>query len=78
MTFLTIDSLNIPAVQAIERTNDTLSVDLSDGRTIAVPLPWYPRLLHGSSTERQDWRLIANAEGIHRNQLGEDISYFSR
>ncbi|PSN19356.1 DUF2442 domain-containing protein [filamentous cyanobacterium CCP5] len=74
MTSLTIDSLDIPTVQAIEMTDDTLSVDLSDGRTISVPLAWYPRLLHGSIIERENWRLIANGEGIHWNQLDEDIS----
>jgi hypothetical protein len=43
-----IDLLDIPTIQGIEITDDTLSVDLSDGRTISVPLAWYPRLLHGS------------------------------
>lgn len=74
MTSLTIDLLDIPKIQAIKITDDTLSVDLSDGRTISVPLAWYPRLLHGSMEERQDWRLISNGEGIHWNQLDEDIS----
>lgn len=74
MTSLTIDSLEIPRVQAIEITDDTLSVDLSDGRTISVPLAWYPRLLHSSIAERENWRLIANGEGIHWDQLDEDIS----
>lgn len=74
MTSLTIDLLDIPKIQAIKITDDTLSVDLSDGRTISVPLAWYPRLLHGSMEERQDWRLISNGEGIYWNQLDEDIS----
>lgn len=74
MTSLTIDSLDIPKIQAIEITDDAISVDLSDGRTISVPLAWYPRLLHGSTEERQNWRLIGNGKGIHWNQLDEDIS----
>ncbi|MGB5972421.1 MAG: DUF2442 domain-containing protein, partial [Nodosilinea sp.] len=61
-------------IQAIEVTDDTLSVDLSDGRIISLPLAWYPRLLHGSIEERQNWRLIGNGECIHWNQLDEDIS----
>lgn len=69
-----IDLLDLPTIQAIEITDDTLSVDLSDGRTISVPLAWYPRLLHGSTEERQDWRLIGKDKGIHWNQLDEDIS----
>jgi Protein of unknown function (DUF2442) len=55
-------------------TDDTLSVDLSDGRTISVPLAWYPRLVHGRSKERNGWRLIARGRGIHWPDLDEDIS----
>lgn len=55
-------------------TDDTLSVELSDGRTIAVPLAWYPRLAHATSKERSSWRLIAGGRGIHWPQLDEDIS----
>jgi hypothetical protein len=51
-----------------------LTVHLSDGRTISVPLAWYPRLVHGNSEERSDWRLIGRGEGIHWPQLDEDIS----
>jgi hypothetical protein len=55
-------------------TEDTLSVDLLDGRTIAVPLAWFPRLLHGTRKERTNWRLIARGEGIHWPDLDEDVS----
>jgi hypothetical protein len=55
-------------------TDDSLSVDLSDGRTILVPLAWYPRLLHGSIEERNDYRFIGEGSGIHWHQLDEDIS----
>ena len=62
------------SIQSVEITGDTLSVDLVDGRTISVPIAWYPRLLQGSAEERQDWRFIGNGAGIHWNQLDEDIS----
>jgi hypothetical protein len=74
MTSLTIDLLEVPKIQTIDITDDTLSVDLSDGRTISVPLAWYPRLLYGSVEERNSWRLIGGGDGIHWNQLDEDIS----
>jgi hypothetical protein len=74
MTSLTIELLEIPTIQQVTVTDDTLSADLSDGRTIAVPLAWYPRLLHGSIAQRNDWRLIGSGNGIHWNQLDEDIS----
>lgn len=55
-------------------TDDTLAVDLADGRTISVPLAWYPRLLHGTQEERNSWRFIGDKEGIHWPDLDEDIS----
>jgi hypothetical protein len=54
--------------------NTTLSVDLSDGRTLSVPIAWYPRLLHASEIERDEWRLIGKGQGIHWEMLDEDIS----
>jgi Protein of unknown function (DUF2442) len=74
MTSLTIELSEIPMIQRVTVTDDTLSSDLSDGRTISVPLAWYPRLLHGSIEERNDWRFIGSGSGIHWNQLDEDIS----
>jgi hypothetical protein len=55
-------------------TDDTLAVDLTDGRTLLVPLIWYPRLWHGTPEERENWRLIGDGEGIHWPELDEDIS----
>ncbi|HEV7377224.1 MAG TPA: DUF2442 domain-containing protein [Pyrinomonadaceae bacterium] len=55
-------------------TDDTLAVDLNDGRTISVPLAWYPRLLNGTPEERRNWRFIGDKEGIHWPDLDEDIS----
>lgn len=60
--------------QSVTLSDDSLTVELEDGRTISVPLAWYPRLLHGSQTERNNWRLIGKGEGIHWPDLDEDIS----
>ena len=54
--------------------DDALVVELDDGRTLSVPLAWYPRLLHGTPAERGEWRLIGRGEGIHWPGLDEDIS----
>ena len=74
MTSLMIELLEIPKIQKVTITDATLSADLSDGRTISVPLVWYPRLLNASVEERNNWRFIADGEGIHWTQLDEDIS----
>ena len=55
-------------------SDDVLAVDLADGRTITVPLAWFPRLAHGTPAERANWRLIGSGEGIHWPDLDEDIS----
>jgi hypothetical protein len=53
---------------------ETLSIDLEDGRTIAVPTAWYPRLLQATPEERNNWRLIGKGQGIHWDEIDEDIS----
>jgi hypothetical protein len=58
----------------VEVSEDTLAVELADGRTIAAPLAWYPRLAHATAEERASWRLIAGGRGIHWPALDEDIS----
>jgi len=60
--------------QNLAITDDSLVVDLSDGRSITVPLAWYPRLQHGTPEERNNWRWIGDREGIHWPNLDEDIS----
>jgi hypothetical protein len=55
-------------------TEDTLSVDLVDGRTISVPLAWYPRLLHATSKQRQNWQICGGGYGIHWPNIDEDLS----
>lgn len=64
----------VPVAEGVTVTEDTLSVDLSDGRTISVPLAWYPRLMHGLQKERDNWRLTGKGYGIHWEDLDEDIS----
>ena len=67
---------DLPGARAVDVkvTQDELTVQLEDGRTLAVPLVWYPRLLHGSKRERDRWRFIGRGIGIHWSALDEDIS----
>ena len=67
-------NIEVPFAQRVTVTEDTLTVDLSDGRTVSVPLGWYPRLVHATDNERKNWRLIGRGEGIHWPDLDEDIS----
>ena len=55
-------------------TDDILAVELADGRTISVPLAWYPRLVHGTAEERDRWELHADDQHIHWPDLDEDLS----
>ena len=64
----------VPTAQHVSVTEDALVVDLADGRTVSVPLAWYPRLLYGTPEERNTWWLIGKGEGIHWPDLDEDIS----
>jgi hypothetical protein len=73
MTTLAFE-IRLAQIQKISISEDTLAADLSDGRTISVPLNWYPRLLHGTPVERANWRLVGKGEGIHWPDLDEDIS----
>lgn len=66
--------LSTPTAEHVHVSEDTLSVELSDGRTISAPLAWYPRLLHASPGERGHWRLIGRGHGIHWEDLDEDVS----
>ena len=63
----------LSTVQDIRITNDEMAVDLGDGRSIVVPLVWYPRVFNATENERNNWRLIGNGEGIHWPDLDEDI-----
>ncbi|MDQ2696115.1 MAG: DUF2442 domain-containing protein [Pseudomonadota bacterium] len=63
-----------PTAENVTITEDTLSVDLRDGRTISAPLAWFPRLVHATPEERNNWRLIGKGQGIHWQDIDEDIS----
>ena len=73
MSFLATD-VGISRIITVSVTDDTLTAELSDGRTISVPTAWYPRLVHASQEEREKWRAVGNGHGIHWELLDEDIS----
>lgn len=64
----------MPAAARVHVSDDALSVELTDGRTISAPVAWYPRLSQGTADERNHWRLVGNGGGIHWPDLDEDIS----
>ncbi|WP_254566836.1 DUF2442 domain-containing protein [Oscillatoria sp. HE19RPO] len=61
-------------VKTVEFTEDSLSVELMDGRIITVPLAWYPRLLHATPEQLSQWQISGGGYGIHWEELDEDIS----
>ncbi len=61
-------------VKDVRVTDDTLSVDLMDGRTITVPLVWYPRLLDATPRQRSNWEVCGAGYGIHWPDIDEDLS----
>jgi hypothetical protein len=71
---ISVNEIEVPMAENVTITEDTLSVDLSDGRTISVPLAWFPRLLESTPDERNNWRLIGRGHGIHWEDIDEDIS----
>ncbi len=72
--------MGILAIAADERVadvwfdQDNLSVRLKDGRTISVPLAWYPRLLQATAEQRRNWKIAGGGYGIHWPDIDEDIS----
>jgi hypothetical protein len=73
MHTLTLEINDLSAVD-VRVTADALAVTLSDGRLVAAPLAWFPRLMAGTPRERNAWRLIGGGEGIHWEHLDEDVS----
>ena len=61
-------------VHDVRVTDDLLSVDLADGRTLSVPLAWYPRLLHATPAQRANWKIAGGGYGIHWPEIDEDLS----
>ena len=73
MTHLAVE-FRIPRALSFSVTADRLEVVLDDGRTMAAPLAWFPRLVHGTEEERAHARLIGQGEGLHWPDLDEDVS----
>ena len=65
--------VTLARVLSVEVTDDTLSVDLEDGRTVSVPIGWYPRLAHGTEAERSNFKISGAGYGVHWPDLDEDI-----
>ena len=61
-------------VASVTFTADALCVSIMDGRTISVPLAWYPKLLHASEAQRKNWKIAGGGYGIHWPDLDEDLS----
>jgi Protein of unknown function (DUF2442) len=61
-------------VKDVSFTEDTISVDLMDGRTITVPLVWYPRLLTATPEQRSQWQICGGGYGLHWEEIDEDLS----
>ena len=73
MTISTAE-IEVPNAENVKITARAFTVDLSDGRTLTVPLSWFPRLSNATPKERNNWRLIGNGQGIHWEDIDEDIS----
>lgn len=71
MTTLVLESE--PVAVNVTVTGDSLIVNLADGRTLSVPLNWYPRLLHGTEAERTNWQLLGDGYAIEWPELDEHI-----
>jgi hypothetical protein len=61
-------------ITAVRITEDSLTIDLLDGRTVTVPLAWYPRLLHASEAQRNTFRLIGGGYVINWPEVDEHLS----
>lgn len=61
-------------VKDVHFTEDILNVDLMDGRTISVPLAWYPRLLHATVKQRNNWKIAGGGFGVNWPDIDEDLS----
>lgn len=66
-------ALALPRIVSVTISDDTLSVDLEDGRSVSVPIGWYPRLAHGTPAERANFQVSGADYGIHWPDLDEDI-----
>lgn len=70
----TLEKASEPLAVGIEVTDDELIVSLSDGRTLSVPIAWYPRLANATAKQRRNWRIIGPGVGFHWPDVDEDLS----
>jgi hypothetical protein len=73
MSFSTIESDNASA-KTVRVDAESITIELTDGRTLSAPIGWYPRLTHATPAELNNWRLIGGGRGVHWPDLDEDIS----
>ena len=66
--------MQMPDAIGVDVAGNVLKVELSDGRAISVPVDWYPRLAHATEKERANWRIIGRGQGIHWEDIDEDVS----
>ena len=71
---ISIDKRDEVLATNLHFTDKSLIVDLADGRTVIVPLNWYPRLVHATKQERENWEMLLDGEGFHWPDLDEDLS----
>ncbi len=71
-----VETSEVLAVE-VSCSDDAITVTLDDGRTVSVPLVWFPRLLTASPNQREDWELIGGGIGLHWEAIDEDISIAS-
>jgi hypothetical protein len=72
-TLSAVVTFALPRAVKVTVTDDTLSVDMEDGRTVSVPIGWYPRLAHGTPKERANFQISGAGFGLHWPELDEDI-----
>jgi len=63
-----------PLAHRVNFTEYSMNVDLLDGRTISVPIAWFPTLSKASQSQRENWELLGDGEGIHWSEIDEDLS----
>lgn len=67
-------AVNNPLASEIQCTEDELIVSLKDGRALHLPLSWFPKLLHATPTQRNDFEILGDGEGVHWDGIDEDLS----
>ena len=71
---ISVVDMRMPEVSDVAVSEETLRVELSDGRTLSVPIGWYPRLAYATDEERTNWTIIDEGDGVHWRDLDEDVS----